>query len=402
MHYLKDSLKRRRNNLMNKNIFIGGVFPSRLDSFYKEKGKDNFSSVVFNQAVVERMLENNQLDYVFGIGEVGHYPMFSKTLRMKDIKVDDNYIVVGYNNLVGFNVYSKSNRIYKKFKKAFSKNESFNIIVSEASIAYLRAASKIKHRNPGSKITFIVFDLPEYVEGTKKSGLYSFLKRRSYKKLEKLYKEVDSFVYLSEPMKDALKSEKPYFVFPGIVNLDTYAGLEKQESSTIDFVYCGTVSKQFDIDLLVESFLKTDNKDLRLIIAGGGAGVDYVKETASKDDRIVYKGVINRDDALQLQLDASYLINPRLPNHDFSQYSFPSKTMNYLLTMNPVVSYVTKAFPKDIAELLIVPDGYEIEDMKKIFDNASKNVIVDKDKVLSTLKRYTVDSFIYQLMELSK
>ena len=387
---------------MNKNIFIGGVYPSRLDSFYKEKGKDNFSSVVFNQAVVERMLENKQLDYVFGIGEVGHYPMFSKTFKMKDIDVDTNYKVVGYNNLVGYNVYSKSNRIFKKFKKAYSKDESFNIIVSEASIAYLRAASKIKRRNKGSKITLIVFDLPEYVEGTKKSGLYSFLKRRSYKKLEKLYKQVDSFVYLSEPMKEALKSDKPYFVFPGIVNLDTYKGLEKQPSSTIDIIYCGTISKQFDIDLLIESFLKTQRKDLRLIIAGGGAGLDYVKEISSKDERIIYKGILNRDEALQLQLDASYLINPRLPNHDFSQYSFPSKTMNYLLTMNPVVSYVTKAFPKDISELLIVPDGYEQDDLVKIFNNASKENKVNKDKVLSTLNRYTVDSFIRQLMELVK
>ena len=387
---------------MNKNIFIGGVYPSRLDSFYKEKGKDNFSSVVFNQAVVERMLENKQLDYVFGIGEVGHYPMFSKTFKMKDIDVDTNYKVVGYNNLVWYNVYSKSNRIFKKFKKAYSKDESFNIIVSEASIAYLRAASKIKRRNKGSKITLIVFDLPEYVEGTKKSGLYSFLKRRSYKKLEKLYKQVDSFVYLSEPMKEALKSDKPYFVFPGIVNLDTYKGLEKQPSSTIDIIYCGTISKQFDIDLLIESFLKTQRKDLRLIIAGGGAGLDYVKEISSKDERIIYKGILNRDEALQLQLDASYLINPRLPNHDFSQYSFPSKTMNYLLTMNPVVSYVTKAFPKDISELLIVPDGYEQDDLVKIFNNASKENKVNKDKVLSTLNRYTVDSFIRQLMELVK
>lgn len=386
---------------MNKNIFIGCAFPSSYDSFFKEKGKDNFSQVVFNETVVEKMLENNQLDYVYGVGDVGHYPMFSKTFKMKTIKVNDKHTLLGYNNLVGLNVYSKSNHIYRLFKKQYSKKETFNIIVSEASISFLRAASKIKKRNKGSKITLILFDLPEFVEGTKKSGLYSFLKKKSNKKMKKYYEDVDSFVYLAEKMKEATGNiDKPYIVFPGIVNLDTYKGLEKTKSKTIDIVYSGTISKQFDIDFLVEAFKKTKRDDLRLILVGGGEGVNYVKEEANKDKRIEYRGVVSRVDALQIQLNATYLVNPRLPNHNFSEYSFPSKTMNYLLTLNPFISFATKAFPKDIESLLIQPESYEVESLTKIFDKLENNPKVDKDKVLSILGNYTVDSFVSKLLEM--
>lgn len=386
---------------MNKNIFIGCAFPSSYDSFFKEKGKDNFSQVVFNETVVEKMLENNQLDYVYGVGDVGHYPMFSKTFKMKTIKVNDKHTLLGYNNLVGLNVYSKSNHIYRLFKKQYSKKETFNIIVSEASISFLRAASKIKKRNKGSKITLILFDLPEFVEGTKKSGLYSFLKKKSNKKMKKYYEDVDSFVYLAEKMKEATGNiDKPYIVFPGIVNLDTYKGLEKTKSKTIDIVYSGTISKQFDIDFLVEAFKKTKRDDLRLILVGGGEGVNYVKEEANKDKRIEYRGVVSRVDALQIQLNATYLVNPRLPNHNFSEYSFPSKTMNYLLTLNPFISFATKAFPNDIASLLIEPESYEVNSLTKIFDKLENNPMVDKDKVLSILGNYTVDSFVSKLLEM--
>lgn len=386
---------------MNKNIFIGCAFPSSYDSFFKEKGKDNFSQVVFNETVVEKMLENNQLDYVYGVGDVGHFPMFSKTFKMKTIKVNEKHTLLGYNNLVGLNVYSKSNHIYRLFKKQYSKNEAFNIIVSEASISFLRAASKIKRRNKGSKITLILFDLPEFVEGTKKSGLYSFLKKKSNKKMKKYYENVDSFVYLAEKMKEATGNvDKPYIVFPGIVNLDTYKGLTKEKSKTIDIVYSGTISKQFDIDFLVEAFKQTKRDDLRLILVGGGEGVNYVKEEANKDKRIEYRGVVSREDALKIQLNATYLVNPRLPNHNFSDYSFPSKTMNYLLTLNPFISFATKAFPKDIASLLIEPESYEVESLTKIFDKLENNPKVDEDKVLSILKNYTVDSFVSKLLEM--
>ena len=386
---------------MNKNIFIGCAFPNKYDSFFKEKGKDNFSQVVFNEPVVEKMLENNQLDYVYGIGDVGHFPMFSKTFKMKTIKVNDKHTLLGYNNLVGLNVYSKSNHVYRLFKKQYPKNEAFNIIVSEASISFLRAASKIKKRNKGSKITLILFDLPEFVGGTKKSGLYSFLKKKSNKKMKKYYEDVDSFVYLAEKMKEATGNvDKPYIVFPGIVNLDTYKGLEKTKSNTIDIVYSGTISKQFDIDFLVEAFKQTKRDDLRLILVGGGEGVNYVKEEALKDKRIEYKGVVSREEALRIQLNATYLVNPRLPNHNFSEYSFPSKTMNYLLTLNPFISFATKAFPKDIASLLIQPESYEVNSLTKIFDKLENNPKVDKDKVLSILGNYTVDSFIEKLLEM--
>lgn len=388
---------------MRKTIFIGNIYPPDLDSFYEKKGKVGLSSVIFNQTIVDEMIRQNCLDSIFGVAEVGHFPMFSKTAFVKGRRINDRYYCVGFNNLIGINVYSKSNNIYRRASHLYRKNDQLNIIVSEISISFLRAAYRLKKRNKGSTITLIVFDLPQFVEGRKQSNIYSFLKKKSEKKLKKYYSSVDNYVYLSERMKELANADnKPSFVFPGIVDLNIYDGFKRNISKTKDIVYCGVVSIQFDIKHLLDSFVKTKDDNLRLIIAGGGDGVDLVKECAKKDNRIIYKGLISRKEALQLQLDAYCLINPRLPNHDYSVYSFPSKTMNYLLTSNPTISYVNSAFPKEIQNLLIVPKDYGTETLAYLLDNLASIPPKHKDQIIKVLSNYSAKKFVDELKDLMK
>ena len=77
-----------------------------------------------------------------------------------------------------------------------------------------------------------------------------------------------------------------------------------------------------------------------------------------RDSRIVYLGKVNRIDALALQRNATVLVNPRQNNEEFTKYSFPSKTMEYLSSGVPLVAYKLDGMPDEYDSYInYVPDN---------------------------------------------
>ena len=74
-----------------------------------------------------------------------------------------------------------------------------------------------------------------------------------------------------------------------------------------------------------------------------------IRQAADQDSRIDFRGQLPRNEILKLQKLATVLVNPRQNNEEFTKYSFPSKTMEYLSSGIPVVAY----------RLDGVPDEYE-------------------------------------------
>ena len=387
---------------MKNVIFIGSAHPSELDDYYKELGAFNLSNIIFNNLIIKGLEKNDAVEKIYSTIGVGHFPIQSNKFFIHDKEISNKHTCLGYCNLIGFNVYSKSNRIYKQAKiDGVVGKSDLNILVSEASIAFLRAAVKIKNKGKNNKITLIVLDIPEHVRRDKKNFIYDYLKGVSSRKLRKLYKHVDSFVFLSKEMNEKINIDnKPFIVVPGLVDLDAYKNTKTYHKETKDICYCGSISKKFDVVHLVESFKLTKDPNLRLVIAGGGDGVNYVIDESKIDNRIIYKGIVSTDEALSIQLSSDILINPRLPVHEYSEYSFPSKILNYLLTGRPVISYITSSFPEDLRELLIVPNDYFKKTLANLFENteSGKNI----KTTINVLKKYSFDSFAKKLISFMK
>ena len=64
-----------------------------------------------------------------------------------------------------------------------------------------------------------------------------------------------------------------------------------------------------------------------------------VKEAARKDPRIEFKGFLSKREIALLQTQCDVLVNPRTDTGEYTKYSFPSKTMEYLLSGSKVVMY---------------------------------------------------------------
>ena len=76
------------------------------------------------------------------------------------------------------------------------------------------------------------------------------------------------------------------------------------------------------------------------------------------DSRVIFLGRVDRKEALALQRGASVLVNPRQNNEEFTRYSFPSKTMEYLASGVPVVAYRLDGIPSEYDRYInYVPDN---------------------------------------------
>jgi len=215
--------------------------------------------------------------------------------------------------------------------------------------------------------------------------VYKFFKKVDITILFRNLNYVDSFVLLTEKMKEVLDiGERPYVVVEGIVDTttmfkDVEVGFE--EEHRIPFIlYTGTLNKKYGIEVLLHAFTKLTNENINLIICGKGDSEGLVKQFSRRDYRIKYLGQVKNEDIEKLQRNATILVNPRQNNEIFTKYSFPSKNMEYLLSGRPVVAYKLDGIPDDY-------DRYFFYVEK----NTSDNLVETIDQVLQLSEKERID-----------
>ena len=92
-----------------------------------------------------------------------------------------------------------------------------------------------------------------------------------------------------------------------------------------------------------------------------------LKETISKTDKVKYLGVKKNKEILQLQKEATFMVNPRLTRNvgDYIKHSFPSKNIEYMISGRPVITTKLPCFTKDYDEYLYYFEDDSVEGMKK-------------------------------------
>lgn len=384
-----------------KYVFLCSTYPKEYDDFYKKLAGDDstVSGNIHSLSIIDGLKKAGIPVFVIsGVG-VGHYPLNSKVKKLPEIKYNDDFYSVSYNNNVLISQQSKAKAMYECFiKHCPFKSEPVNILLADIHEPFAKAALKIKKHNKDSRIVNICLDVPDTIISSKKSFIRNVLKKISIRRNLKLLKKMDGYILLSEKMKEKLPVEnKPCFVSPCIADTNQYVGYSKNKTSKTKIVYCGVLSKQYNIDLLLNAFALSRDNNYELILAGKGDGVDLIKEFAEKDFRIKYLGEVTRTEATQIQLDADILVNPRLPETNYTSYSFPSKTISYLLSGNPVVCYTFSSFPDEIKKMVYEPDKLDADSfLKEIICCSNKQSKVD----YNVLKKYSQAQFVNELNKL--
>lgn len=392
-------------------LFLGKLFPKDIESDIKSKMKSGMQDAAnaLQWNIIDGLDANGCgtikiLDWL----PVNSYPkgytdkyiheyVFQHTEKYKS---DDK--VVGRTNITVLKQFLDYSPIKKEVTKWVKTNSHKKkvIILYTASVVFLRIAKYIKKHYGMVQICCVIADLPDYSSARALRGIQKIYNDYQALRCKKLYKYVDKFVLLTEQMAQKLEIQSPYIVMEGIAqndDVEVSEALAEKYKNEKYILYTGTLNYEFGIETLLKAFSLLQNKDVKLMICGFGAAEKAIKDL--HDDRIVFLGRIDRSQVLPLQRNAMVLVNPRQNNQEFTKYSFPSKTMEYLAAGVPVVAYKLEGIPDEYDDYIhYVPDNkpetlaavlndmccLSEEERQHIGERAKKFVLEEKNKIKQT------------------
>ena len=119
--------------------------------------------------------------------------------------------------------------------------------------------------------------------------------------------------------------------------------------------------------LLLRAFELLQGQRFQLLILGKGGLEAQILEAAKRDARISFKGYCTQSEAKSLECGATVLINPRPSRQAFTQYSFPSKILEYMATGRPVISTRLPGIPEEYFAHMIVLENETPEELAALF-----------------------------------
>jgi len=219
----------------------------------------------------------------------------------------------------------------------------------------------------------VVPDLPQYVNHySKSSSRIRLALNYIFEKLNKLGEgRLDGYILLTKYMNDLINTrKKPYIVIEGFVNSDEIQFNEKPLRRDNKIVmYAGTLHEKFGIRKLIDAFKLIKNDNYELWIYGEGDYTKSIIQEAAIDNRIKYMGTKSKEEILKLERQVTLLINPRPSTEDFTKYSFPSKTLEYMSSGTPLLTTKLLGIPEEYYNYLYVFESEAIELMAKKIDS---------------------------------
>lgn len=190
------------------------------------------------------------------------------------------------------------------------------------------------------------------------------LQRMQNAVIDQAFARINSMVFLTEQTADYLHwKNRPYVVVEGIADEPEGVTVGEPEHPTI--VYTGTTHRQFGLPVLAAAFRLLGEENIRLVVCGQGDYDEEMRRMAQQDSRIRFMGVVSHEQAIRLQHQATVLVNPRQNIGAFTKYSFPSKTMEYMVTGVPVVAYRLDGVPAEYEPYLNIPADNSPEALAK-------------------------------------
>lgn len=294
-------------------------------------------------------------------------------------------------DIIGLNLLDRYRVAYKTLNKYCKTIDSEDtvVLVYAISTPFIKAAVDVKKKFPNLKIVLIAPDLPEYMSEND-GRLRSSLKKINNKILQSLYDEIDGFVVLTKFMTERLvRKNQPFVVVEGIYN--PFDDVSENELNIPDIpdkkliVYTGTLDRRYNVLDLVKAVKVLDRDDFILEIYGTGDAQQEIIEISKVDSRIKYCGVLPRKEVMVRQRQAFLLINPRKGNMEFTKYSFPSKTMEYLASGTPTLINRMAGIPAEYYNYCFCPDSEDNSRFSQII-----NEILNTD--IKVLKRIGKDA----------
>ena len=260
--------------------------------------------------------------------------------------------------------------VYRELKRIIERQPYTTVYVYSLHLPFLKAMDKLK-KEYADKIHYCLI-IPDLAGkyGLVRRGIKGIKDRLDAPKRISLPNSADSFVFLTDAMKELFKP-KPYVVIEGFLPDGEFDYSNERIPKLI--LYTGSLNSAFGIKTLLDAFSLIPDEDAQLWICGAGDMEDEIKEAARLDRRIQFKGFLPKSEISVLQTQCDVLINPRPAQGEYTKYSFPSKTMEYLLSGSKVVMYRLPGIPEEYYRYIKIISEPNAQSMADAIDGAFRD-----------------------------
>ena len=243
------------------------------------------------------------------------------------------------------------------------------------------------------KVVAIVTDLLRDMYMNEDSGTWMYkLKSLYLKPALRMQGEYDGYVYLTEAMHEVVAPEKAYLVMEGIADVsDVYPPQPRELSLPRAVMYAGMLYEKYGIINLLDAFQKLDLPDVELWLFGEGTAVAEIVRRGQTDKRIRYFGRVSHEEILDHERKATLLVNPRDVDELFTQYSFPSKTIEYMFSGTPLLTTRLKGIPNEDFNYVFTAESNQPDDLADGMRRALMLTEEERNKFGADAQRFIIE-----------
>lgn len=359
-----------------------------------------FSISNFNEKIMNGLYENLGEDLkIISTRTIASYPRYRKIVN-RTIKYNfkmNSCVEIGFINLPIIKYFSEFINLFKQLEKWYLENqEESNLYICSYGrrVSHALAINKLKKKYSKVKTAMIFGDLSgKFATRTNNQNfIVSYYQEVILKFSIKKSLNFDGCIFLTDAMNQALKNKKPYLVVEGLCNKNDLqlnkSHYKNPHNNLIKIVYTGIISKQYGFDTLIDAMSSLDENRYILMLYGIGPMIDEIKTKNYKN--VKYMGYLPPNEIKTIQNEADILINPRRNNEEFTKYSFPSKTLEYLVTGNPVITYKLEGIPSEYDPFLFYVEDDSVSSLRSkimyVGDMGINELLLQKEKVFKFLE----------------
>lgn len=347
-----------------KLVFLGGIFPPSQYEFIQRESKGVVQNAAdaLQKSLIRGLAAHEREMIIVNLPYVGAYPRYFKKIVYPGTMEGFEGVPVFGQRFALVRFIKTIHRFFAAFgglRQVDSGAKTVTIIYA-AHGPFLMAAIAHKALRRNNLTCIVLPDLPEFMaEG---GLLYRMVKSIDTAIFYRLARRIDYFVVLTKAMAERLNlPSSRYTVVEGIADQFTFdQPLDGSGPDRCVFMYAGTLAARYGIVDLLSAFGSVRSQRAELWICGEGDSKTRIEEAAAGDPRIRFFGQIPRDEVRKLQAVASVLVNPRRPEGEFTKYSFPSKTMEYMASGRPVLMHRLPGVPDEYHPYFMSPSDSSV------------------------------------------
>ena len=330
-------------------LFVSQYYPDSIIKTCLSVSKIglNWAAHNLSLAIIRGFEECRISPYILNIAHMGSFPAFAKCPWVPGCQ-DRNVQSISYINIAYYKRIDTCRRVTQAILKWCQETEDKKIILFY-NINYLSSIIPVKKAFPDTKAVLLLTDLPEYRAHKNKflSAINEWISPEEKERKGNRFNYIDGYVLLNSQMIERLPiGEKPWMLMEGIY-YDEITLSEKEKEPHKILMYTGNLDERYGIGELLDAFKEIEDSDYRLWIRGNGRLASLVKERSQEDSRILYLNQMSREELMEREQKSTLLINPVLSSQEFTQFFFPSKTLEYMASGTPTLMAKLSCMPQE-------------------------------------------------------